>query len=131
MAGHELPTDNPKDNAMSFFGVLCQSFVKEKAYHWLPKAYFSPAPYRLAPDGSALDVQHGISGVASRPAVRRQAVESGRSHLGVAEHGGPFAEGEISGDHHRSLLEIRPGLPANRQYKPAFAFAKVAFAGAR
>jgi hypothetical protein len=37
-------------------------------------------------------------------AVMREPVEQSRGHLGVAEHAGPFAEGEVSGNNHRTLL---------------------------
>ena len=33
-----------------------------------------------------------------------QAVEQGGGHLGIAEDGGPFAEGEVGGDDDRGLL---------------------------
>ena len=39
-------------------------------------------------------------------AVMGQPVEQRRGHLGIAEHAGPFAEGEIGGDDHgRALVE--------------------------
>jgi hypothetical protein len=37
-------------------------------------------------------------------AVVGQAVEPGRRHLGLAEHTGPFAKGEVGGHDHRGLL---------------------------
>ena len=35
-----------------------------------------------------------------------QAVEKRGGHLGVAEHAGPFSEGEIDGDDGRALVEL-------------------------
>ena len=37
-------------------------------------------------------------------AVMGDAIEHGRGHFGVAEHGGPFSEGEIGGDDDRGLF---------------------------
>ena len=46
-----------------------------------------------------------------------EAVEESGGHLGVAEDGGPFAEGEVGGDDDRGLLietahEVEEQLPA-------------------
>ena len=40
-------------------------------------------------------------------AVMCQAIEQRSCHLGVAEHAGPFAEGEIGGDDHGGAL-VKP-----------------------
>ena len=37
-------------------------------------------------------------------AVVSDAIEQGRGHLGIAEHGRPFAEGEVGRDDHRGPL---------------------------
>ena len=42
--------------------------------------------------------------VVGRLAVMGEAVEQGGGHLGVAEHGGPSAEGEVGGDDDRGAL---------------------------
>ncbi len=48
-------------------------------------------------------------------AVMREAVEQGRGHLCVAEHGGPLGEVEIGGDHHaRVLVELGEQMEEQR-----------------
>ena len=37
-------------------------------------------------------------------AVMGDAIEQRGGHLGIAEHGRPFAEGQVGGDDHRGLL---------------------------
>ena len=40
-------------------------------------------------------------------AVVGQAVQQGRSHLGVAKHAGPFAKAQVGGDHHAGAFVKR------------------------
>jgi hypothetical protein len=53
--------------------------------------------------GSVLEAPTFVAGLDDL-AMMGEPVEECRGHLGVAEDGGPFAEGEIGGDDHRGLL---------------------------
>ena len=69
-----------------------------------------------AGSGSVLEAPALVAGLDDLAMVG-QTVEQGRGHLGVAEDGRPFAEGEIGGDDDRGALvepahEVEEQLPA-------------------
>ena len=48
-------------------------------------------------------------------AVMREPVEQGCGHLRVAEHAGPFGEGQVGGDDHTgALVELREQMEQQR-----------------
>ena len=53
--------------------------------------------------GAVLEAPAVVAGL-DDVAMVRQPVEQGRGHLRIAEHAGPFAEGEIGGDDDRRAL---------------------------
>ena len=69
-----------------------------------------------AGSGAVLEAPALVSGLDDL-AMMGQAVEQGCGHLGVAEDGRPFAEGEVGGDDDRGALvepahEVEEQLPA-------------------
>ena len=54
-------------------------------------------PFSFARGGARPEPEAVVSGLQD-VAMMREAVEQRRGHLGVAEHGGPLAEGEVGGD---------------------------------
>ncbi len=71
-----------------------------------------PRADRLPP-GAALESPALVAGLDDL-AVVRQAIEERGGHLGVAEDGGPFAEGQVGGDDDRGAL-VEPADEVEQQ----------------
>ena len=66
--------------------------------------------------GAVLEAPAFVAGLDDL-AMMGEAIEQRRGHLGIAEDGGPFAEGEVGGDDNRGALvepahEVEQELPA-------------------